>query len=114
MATIPRPLPHEKHANAADFYDFDFTTWLAVGEALSGTPAVTVAQGSGSTWTDYTTEFVTGAASIQGSSVRQKLKAAGAGEQVAGTYAIVCVVDTDQSRTFVMAGDLIVSEKGRI
>lgn len=114
MATIPRPLPHEKHANAVDFYDFDFSTWLAATEALSGTPTVTVSQGSGSTWTDYTTQFVTGAASIQGTSVRQKLKAAATGEQVAGTYAITCTVSTDQQRTFVMAGDLIVSEKGRI
>ena len=90
-----------KQVGATKAYVFDFISDLAVGETISGA-TVTAAVWSG---TDASpSSIISGAASISGTQVTQKLTAGLAGN----IYAATCTATTSASQTLVRSAYLVV------
>ena len=90
-----------KQAGATKNYPFDFISDLAVGETISGA-TVTATLWTG---TDPTPSgIISGAASISGSVVTQKLTAGLAGN----IYAVTCTATTSAGQTLVRSAYLVV------
>lgn len=90
-----------KQASATKSYIFDFISDLSVGETISGA-TVTATVWSG---TDPSpSSIISGAASISGTQVSQKLTAGVAGN----IYAVTCTATTSLSQTLVRSAYLVV------
>lgn len=100
-----------KHRDEVIHYSLDFANELATGEALTGTPTVTVTLNG----VDKTSEVVeSGTPLVQGTAVVFTAKAGETGEQLEGTYVVKGAVATDATpaRTLVHTETLTIARTG--
>lgn len=88
-----------KHTKERKQFSVDFSKRLNTGEALAGTPTVTVRQGERWKGTDATGNFLDGDPEIQGTSVQFWF--ADGVDQTPGGYAVVVMAPTDAGRKLV-------------
>lgn len=82
---------------------FDFTSLLATGETISGTPTCAAALYSG---TDTSpSSLISGTATVSGAVVSQKVATTGRTE--GATYTVTCTAVTSASQTLKLSGFLV-------
>jgi hypothetical protein len=98
---VSRDIWKPKQAGATQSYPFNFISDLAVGETISGATVVaTVWSGNDPS----PSAIISGAASISGTIVTQKLTAGVAGN----IYAVTCTATTSAGQTLVRSAYLVV------
>lgn len=98
-------MPFLKHRNELEVYAFEFAARLAVGETLSAPEVkITLRSGNPPTFTDKTSEFVTGGPSVSGTKVQFTLKVAAQADQQAESVQYVAYGKASTS-----AGRILVS-----
>lgn len=92
----------DKNAAETEVFTFDFSSLLADGETISGTPTVAATVASG---TDpNASAIVSGAAQVSGAEVTQLITAGVSGV----TYTLTCTANTSLGQVLVLAGDVAV------
>ncbi len=91
----------EKHRDENPAYAIDFSTYLATGEVLNGTPTVEVELLVSGVWVDKSSEFVITNVAYSGDSLNFQLGlAASAADQLASEdYRVKATVFTDAGQT---------------